>query len=63
MVDRRIISVNDEKKLKNSDADELKVQLERTMVKLYRTELLLSVTQKISGINNSTSSILLIKIE
>jgi len=52
MVDRRIISVSNQKKMKNSDADELKVQLERTMVKLYRTELLLSVTQKISGINN-----------
>ena len=52
MVDRRIISVSNQKKMKNFDADELKVQLERTMVKLYRTELLLSVTQKISGINN-----------
>tara|TARA_Y100000588_G_scaffold90736_1_gene97766 strand:- start:336 stop:2699 length:2364 start_codon:yes stop_codon:yes gene_type:complete len=52
MVDRRIISVSNQKKIKNFDADELRVQLERTMVKLYRTELLLSVTQKISGINN-----------
>ncbi len=52
MVDRRSISVSNQKKIKNFDADELKVQLERTMVKLYRIELLLSVTQKISGINN-----------
>ena len=52
MVDRKFISESEEKKIKNSSADELKVQLERTMLKLYRTELLLSVTQKVSGISN-----------
>ena len=33
-------------------AAELKTQLERAEIKLHQTELLLSVTQKIAGLNN-----------
>ena len=52
MANRKIALASDAKKLKTASNDELKVQLARATTKLYQTELLLSVTQKISGIKN-----------
>ena len=52
MANRKITLASDAKKLKTASNDELKVQLARATTKLYQTELLLSVTQKISGIKN-----------
>ena len=52
MANRKIALASDAKKLETASNDELKVQLARAMTKLYQTELLLSVTQKISGIKN-----------
>ena len=49
---RRHISANAAKKLENAGIEELRTLLDRTSSKLYQTELLLSVTQKISGLNN-----------
>lgn len=49
---RRHISANAAKKLENAGIEELRTQLDRTNSKLYQTELLLSVTQKISGLKN-----------
>ena len=49
---RRHISASAAKKLENAGIEELRTQLDRTSSKLYQTELLLSVTQKISGLNN-----------
>ena len=52
MANRKIALASDAKKLETASNDELKVQLARATTKLYQTELLLSVTQKISGIKN-----------
>ena len=52
MANRKIALASDSKKLETASNDELKVQLARATTKLYQTELLLSVTQKISGIKN-----------
>ena len=49
---RRHISASAAKKLENAGIEELRTLLDRTSSKLYQTELLLSVTQKISGLNN-----------
>ena len=49
---RRHISAIAAKKLENAGIEELRTLLDRTSSKLYQTELLLSVTQKISGLNN-----------
>ena len=49
---RRHISASAAKKLENADIEELRTLLDRTSSKLYQTELLLSVTQKISGLTN-----------
>ena len=52
MANRKTALASDAKKLETASSDELKVQLARATTKLYQTELLLSVTQKISGIKN-----------
>ena len=52
MANRKNSLASDAKKLETASNDELKVQLARATTKLYQTELLLSVTQKISGIKN-----------
>ena len=52
MANKKIALASDAKKLETLSNDELKVQLARATTKLYQTELLLSVTQKISGIKN-----------
>tara|TARA_B100000686_G_scaffold346678_1_gene433832 strand:- start:236 stop:2599 length:2364 start_codon:yes stop_codon:yes gene_type:complete len=52
MANRKIALASDAKKLESASNDELKLQLSRAKTKLYQTELLLSVTQKISGIKN-----------
>ena len=49
---RRHISASAAKKLEDAGIEELRTLLDRTSSKLYQTELLLSVTQKISGLNN-----------
>ena len=49
---RRHMSAIAAKKLENAGIEELRTLLDRTSSKLYQTELLLSVTQKISGLNN-----------
>ena len=49
---RRHISASAADKLENASIEELRTQLDRTSSKLYKTELLLSVTQKISGLKN-----------
>ena len=52
MANKKIALASDAKKLETLSNDELKVHLARATTKLYQTELLLSVTQKISGIKN-----------
>ena len=49
---RRHISASAAKKFENAGIEELRTLLNRTSSKLYQTELLLSVTQKISGLTN-----------
>ena len=50
---RRHISAIAAKKLENAGIEELRTLLDRTSSKLYQTELLLSVTQKISGLKKN----------
>ena len=49
---RRQISASAAKKLENAGIEELRTELNRTSHKLHQTELLLSITQKISGLKN-----------
>ena len=49
---RRQISASAAKKIENAGIEELRTQLDRTSNKLHQTELLLSITQKISGLKN-----------
>ena len=49
---RRQISASAAKKLENAGIQELRTELDRTSHKLHQTELLLSITQKISGLKN-----------
>ena len=49
---RRQISASAAKKLENAGIEEFKTELDRTSHKLHQTELLLSITQKISGLKN-----------
>ena len=49
---RRQISASAAKKLENAGIEELRTELDRTSHKLHQTELLLSITQTISGLKN-----------
>ena len=52
MSEQKSITTKSLKPDNKSDIGELRIKLERSQMKLYQTEMLLSITQKIAGLKN-----------